>query len=149
MSGQQRDHQCESSGWGSARSCSPALDLVPWAELGVGRSLLSLCCHLLEGLLGAGNDPQQSRLPGSGAPHAHPRSLCPVLSPRCYIPQRKVIPHSRPEDYRLERSWRCPGNAHVAFFRFPISALLLLPKAGFGGMILVVVGGLVSPSLPP
>lgn len=118
MNGEQRRSSRRPQGassweWGwSAESSSPAADLMPWGELGVGLTPLLCSCHLLEGFWGAGKYPRQSGLPGTCP--LHPRSLCPILSPRCYIPQRKVIPLSRPEDYRLERSLRCPGNAHVA-----------------------------------
>lgn len=73
--------------------------------------MTSLCsCHLLEGPLRAGKNPQQRSVLGI---YPLSRSPCPILSSQCYIPQRKVIPHSRPEDYRLERSLCCLGNAHL------------------------------------
>lgn len=99
------------SGWESVGNdpAGPAEDLVSWSELGVGET--SLCnCHLLEGqeVWGLGSTPSKVHSLAS-APSAS-LSFCHILSPQCYIPQRKVILHSRPEDYGSERSRCCPGN---------------------------------------
>lgn len=90
---------------------------MPWNEPGVGET--SFCnSHLPEGCLGAGKYPQQNSVPGVCP--LHPPSSCHILSPQRYIPQRKVILHSRPEDYGQESSLCCPGNTHVALsHRYP------------------------------
>lgn len=112
-------------------------DRVPWSELGWGR-LLFVTATSWRALWGLGSTP--SRVHSLVSAPSTPLSFCLILSPQCYIPQRKVILHSRPEDYGPERSLCCPGNTHVAFsHRYPPP-----PTKGWGWGLILAHGGLRS-----